>query len=184
MLIKKLRLAKFEYKRYKLTMKTNIACPHCGLFIPMYKNPAPTTDVIIYDPHNKERGIVLIERMNPPHGFALPGGFVDEGESVEHAAVREMLEETKLKIKLEGLLGVYSHPKRDPRSHTLSIVFVGKALNADELCAGDDAKNAAFYPLDALPPLVFDHMHIVEDYQHFLAQKRHLAPISHSALEK
>ncbi len=159
-------------------MKTNIPCPHCGLFIPTYKNPTPTTDVIIYDPRHRERGIVLIERVNEPLGFALPGGFVDEGESVEHAAVREMREETGLTVELEGLLGVYSHPKRDPRSHTLSVVYVGKALNADDIHAGDDAKHAAFYALHELPTLVFDHGQILEDYKLFFAKKRHLAAIS------
>ncbi len=161
-------------------MKTNIPCPHCGIAIATYKNPTPTTDVIIYDPEHSNLGIVLIERVNEPLGFALPGGFVDEGESVEQAAVREMHEETGLTVELQGLLGVYSHPKRDPRSHTLSVVYVGKALNAQDLCAGDDAKHAAFYALDALPPLVFDHMQILDDYKLFLAGKRQLAPIAHS----
>ncbi len=159
-------------------MKKYIPCPQCGTEITTYKNPAPTTDVIIYDPSDITKGVVLIERQNPPYGFAIPGGFVDEGESVEHAAVREMLEETNLKVELEGLLGVYSRPDRDPRSHTISIVFVGKALNPQELCAGDDAKHAAFYSLDACPTLAFDHGEVLEDYKLFLAHKRYLAPIN------
>ncbi len=159
-------------------MKTHTPCPHCGTDIVSYKNPYPTTDVIIYDPEDIERGVVLIERVNPPYGFAIPGGFVDEGESVEHAAVREMLEETNLKVELQGLLGVYSRPDRDPRFHTMSIVFVGKALNAHELCAGDDAKHAEFYALDACPALAFDHAEVLEDYKLYLAQKRPLVPIN------
>ncbi len=142
-----------------------------------YRNPFPTTDVIIYDPENPERGVVLIERVNEPYGFAIPGGFVDMGERVEHAALREMREETSLDVELEGLLGVYSDPKRDPRFHTMSIVYVGKAKNAHELCAGDDAKNAAFYPLDALPPLAFDHGQVLEDFKEYLAHKSPLAPV-------
>ncbi len=155
-------------------METLTPCPKCQNPVVRYRNPFPTTDVIIYD---QERGIVLIERVNEPHGFAIPGGFVDMGERVEHAAVREMREETSLDVELIGLLGVYSDPARDPRFHTMSIVFVGKAKNADALCAGDDAKHAAFYSLDALPPLAFDHGKVIEDFKQYLAQKRPLIPV-------
>ncbi len=149
-----------------------------------YRNPFPTTDVVIYDPQNIARGIVLIERLNEPHGFALPGGFVDYGESVEHAAIREMREETSLHVELEGLLGVYSTPTRDPRFHTMSVVYVGIATNPQALCAGDDAKNVAFYALDALPPLAFDHATIVEDFKAFLAHTRPLAPLAPSCSQE
>ena len=143
-------------------MEHALTCPHCGGDVVSYRNPAPTTDVIIYEP---SRGIVLIKRKNPPYGFALPGGFVDEGESVEAAAVREMREETHLDVVLTGLLGVYSAPDRDPRRHTMSVVFIGQPRDTDALCAGDDAAEAAFYPLDALPaPLAFDHGRIVQDF--------------------
>ncbi len=156
-------------------MKTYLSCPQCGTSVLTYRNPTPTTDVIIYD---EKKGIVLIERANPPLGYALPGGFVDLGESVEQAAVREMREETSLDVVLCGLLGVYSAPERDPRFHTMSVVFVGKAQNTNALCAGDDAKNAAFFSLDTLPPLAFDHMRIVQDFIAFLQGKRVLAGIS------
>lgn len=141
----------------------------------MWRNPTPTTDVVIHEPG---KGVVLIWRANPPLGYALPGGFVDEGEQVEHAAIREMKEETSLDVELEGLLGVYSHPDRDPRQHNLSVVFVGHARDAAALSAGDDAAQAAFYPLDQLPsPLVFDHARILEDFRQVLAGKRCLAPV-------
>ncbi len=140
----------------------------------MFANPAPTADVIIYEP---SRGIVLIERVNEPRGFALPGGFIDEGESAEDAAVREMREETGLQVSLTGLLGVYSRPDRDPRFHTLTVVFVGCADNPEHIRAGDDAAAADFYALDALPQLVFDHAHIIADFQQYLQKRRHLAPI-------
>ena len=159
-------------------MKKSNLCPHCNKIFTTYSNPFPTVDVIIYDPQCLDRGIVLIERSNPPYGFALPGGFIDEGESAEHAAIREMQEETSLSVELVGVLGVYSKPNRDPRFHTLSITFVGKTINIKELCSGDDAKSGAFFPLHSLPELVFDHAHIIDDFILFLANKRHLIPIN------
>ena len=156
-------------------MKKSLKCPRCGKSIEIYANPTPTTDVIIHDP---ARGIVIINRKNEPHGYALPGGFIDEGETAEHAARREMLEETGLEVQLQGLLGVYSHPDRDPRQHTMSMVFVGKALDPQKLQAGDDAGSASFFQLAALPsPLVFDHARIISDFQDYLAGKRCLAPV-------
>lgn len=156
-------------------MLKQVTCPHCGKTFPMYANPTPTTDVIIYD---SKKGIVIIERKNEPHGFALPGGFIDAGETVEQAAMREMREETNLDVKLEGLLGVYSKPDRDPRQHTMSVVFVGKAQDPDKLHAGDDAGQAAYYPLDKLPsPFAFDHEKIIADFKEYLAGKRNLAAV-------
>lgn len=103
---------------------------------------------------------------------------MDAGETVEHAAIREMREETNLEVKLLGLLGVYSHPDRDPRQHTMSVVFVGKANDPERLRAGDDAGEARFYKLDNLPtPFAFDHEKIIGDFKEYLAGKRHLAPI-------
>lgn len=156
-------------------MEHALTCPRCGAEVLSYRNPAPTTDVIVYDP---ARGIVLIERRNPPLGFALPGGFIDEGEEAEAAAVREIREETSLEVTLTGLLGVYSRPDRDPRRHTLSVAFTGRTRNPDALRAGDDALRAAFYPLDALPePLVFDHDGIVEDFRAVLCGERSLGAV-------
>lgn len=156
-------------------MKDFIKCPKCGYEISVYKNPAPTVDVVIYHP---ARGVVIIKRRNEPHGYALPGGFIDEGEQAETAAIREMKEETNLDVTLKGLLGVYSSPRRDPRRHTISTVFVGEAQDSDILRAGDDAGEAAFYPLDALPsPLVFDHRRILDDFAKVLANERWLAPV-------
>jgi 8-oxo-dGTP diphosphatase len=111
--------------------------------------------------------IVLIERKNPPPGWAIPGGFVDVGERVEDAAIREMREETSLEVELVDLLGVYSRPDRDPRGHTVSIIYVGRAQGVPR--ADDDAKNAALFPPDAPPaPLAFDHAEILADYRRYL----------------
>lgn len=133
------------------------------------RNPAPTVDLII---HAAGRGLVLVERRNPPPGWALPGGFVDYGESCEAAALREAKEETGLEVELTGLFGVYSDPGRDPRGHTLSVVYTAQALEPGMLCAGDDAAQAAFFPLDALPPLAFDHARIIQDFIAGLARLR------------
>ena len=118
--------------------------------------------VKIFNPEFK--GIVLIKRKNPPLGFALPGGFVDRGESVEDALIREMKEEINLDVKIEKLLGIYSNPKRDPRFHTASCVFVCSANSIPK--AGDDAKEAFIYKLEDIPfsELVFDHAKILKDF--------------------
>lgn len=109
-------------------------------------------------------GIVLIKRKNPPFGLALPGGFVEVGEKVEDALKREMKEETSLEVKIEKLLGVYSDPKRDPRFHTASCVFVCSAKGYPK--ASDDAKEAYIYKLEEIPfeKLVFDHKKILKDF--------------------
>ncbi|WP_295421124.1 NUDIX hydrolase [Sulfurovum sp.] len=110
------------------------------------------------------KGIVLIERKNEPRGLALPGGFVDVGETVENALIREMKEETNLDVTINRLLGIYSDPARDPRFHTASVVYVASAEGEPK--GGDDAKKAKVYALNAIPfdELVFDHAKIVEDY--------------------
>jgi 8-oxo-dGTP diphosphatase len=134
------------------------------------RNPAPTVDVVIFA---AGRGIVLVERKNPPPGWALPGGFVDYGETCETAAVREAKEETGLDVVLTGILGVYSDPARDPRGHTMSVAYTAQAVDLAALKGGDDARRAVLYPLDALPPLAFDHGKIVQD---FIAGLARLAP--------
>lgn len=126
-----------------------------------YRNPKPTVDIII----RKEDKIMLIHRKNPPHGWALPGGFVDEGESVENAALREAKEETGLDVELHDLLYVYSDPKRDARQHTLSVVFTATAEGV--AAAADDADELGYFSLDSLPELVFDHGQIIADYIKF-----------------
>lgn len=139
-----------------------LACPACGAKVKQYKNPLPTVDVIIELPE----GIVLIERKNEPFGWAIPGGFVDYGETLEHAAVREMQEETSLELQENRLrlLGCYSDPSRDTRSHNISTVYVARATGTPR--AGDDAAGLAVFPLDALPePLCFDHAKILSDYR-------------------
>lgn len=123
------------------------------------KTPLLTVDIII----RFQGGIVLIERKNPPAGWALPGGFVDVGESVEEAAVREAREETNLDVRLLEQFHVYSNPKRDPRFHTVSVVFIGEGRGVLE--GRDDARKAAVYTSPHLPEeIAFDHGRIVKDY--------------------
>lgn len=124
-----------------------------------YRNPLLTVDIII----EFNGGIVLIERKNPPNGWALPGGFVDYGESLETAAVREALEETSLEVHLSEQMHTYSEPSRDPRHHTVSTVFIATAKGV--LHARDDAKNAGIFTAYTLPsPIAFDHSRILADY--------------------
>jgi 8-oxo-dGTP diphosphatase len=126
------------------------------------RNPLPTADVII----EVGRRIVLVRRKNPPEGWAIPGGFVDAGETVEAAAVREGLEETGLTVTLTALLGVYSDPARDPRHHTVSAVYIGRAEGTP--LGGDDAAEAQLFGEDDLPsPIAFDHAKILADYFHY-----------------
>lgn len=131
-----------------------------------YRNPAPTVDLVIELRDRPHRPIVLIERHNPPLGWALPGGFVDYGEAVETAAVREAQEETALAVTLVEQFHVYSDPQRDARQHTLSIVFLATATGIPQ--AGDDAKGVGiFAPWEIPQGLCFDHDLILADYWQF-----------------
>lgn len=135
-------------------------CPYCGAKIFEYRNPIPTVDIII---EVGEQGVVLIKRKNYPYGWALPGGFVDYGESVETAAGREAREETSLHVASLRQFRVYSDPKRDPRHHTLSVVFIARGEGIPR--PGDDAADLGIFTQDSLPrPLAFDHARILDDY--------------------
>jgi len=125
-----------------------------------YRNPLPSVDVII---ELERKGIVLVERKNPPFGWALPGGFVNYGESLEEAAMREAGEETGLQVELLLQFHTYSDPKRDPRLHTITTVYIGRAQGEPK--ASDDAKGVGIFPKDSLPSkMAFDHRRILEDY--------------------
>lgn len=130
------------------------------------KTPELTVDIIIELVDRAGRPIVLIERKYPPPGWALPGGFVDVGETVENAARREALEETSLVVELRCLLGCYSEPSRDPRGHTVALVYIAEARG--EPVAADDAAHLVIHHLaEASPPLAFDHARILADYLHY-----------------
>ncbi len=139
-------------------------CPHCHKEIQTYRNPIPTVDIII-EIGNK---IVLIERKNPPPGWALPGGFVDYGESYEDAAKREALEETGLHLENLTQFHTYSNPDRDTRFHTATTVFIAQATGKP--IAHDDAGKAGLFHKDSLPQLAFDHGRIMRDYLLFKAE--------------
>ena len=125
----------------------------------IYRNPLPTVDIII----EVGDAIVLIERVNPPHGWALPGGFVDYAESLESSAIREAKEETSLDIVLREQFHSYSDPDRDPRHHTVTTVFIASATGTPK--AADDAKTVGCFSPDALPKnMAFDHEKIIQDY--------------------
>ncbi len=140
--------------------RKNIRCPKCKEEIEVYQNPIPTVDIII---EIESRGIVLIKRKNPPYGWAIPGGFVDYGESLEEAAVREAKEETNLDVKLVRQFHTYSDPKRDPRHHSISTVYIAKAEGIPQ--AEDDALEIGIFIESNLPDQVaFDHRSILRDY--------------------
>lgn len=125
-----------------------------------YKSPGLTTDGVIF----KNNEILLIKRNNDPFKgkWALPGGYVEYGEKVEDAVVREILEETGIKTKISDLLGVYSDPNRDPRGHTITVVYILE-IQGGELKSGDDASDAKFFGFNELPDLSFDHDIIIKD---------------------
>ena len=128
--------------------------------IQVYKNPIPTVDIII---EIKSKGVVLIKRKNPPYGWALPGGFVDYGESLDEAAVREAREETDLDVKLIEQFHTYSDPDRDPRHHSISTVYIAKAKGIPH--PKDDAIEIGIFSESNLPhEIAFDHHSILKDY--------------------
>lgn len=127
-----------------------------------FHNPTPTVDILI-EVDGRPGTVVLISRKNAPQGWAIPGGFVDEGEFLADAAIREAKEETQLDVELTELFHCYSDPGRDPRSHTVSTVFIARAKGMP--AGSDDAAEAQVFELDALPtPIVFDHPTILSDY--------------------
>jgi 8-oxo-dGTP diphosphatase len=128
--------------------------------------PLIAADALIELTDQPGRPIVLIERKNPPYGWAIPGGFVDIGETVETTAMREALEEVTLQVTLRGLLGIYSSPKRDPRGHTVTAIYIAEATGTP--VAADDASKVGIFTLDQLPaPLAFDHGMVLEDYRRY-----------------
>jgi ADP-ribose pyrophosphatase YjhB (NUDIX family) len=144
--------------------KKKVLCPQCGIEVWTYENPIPTVDIIIEARRgNGKRGIVLIYRKNHPKAWALPGGFVDYGETLEQAAVREAREETGLEVDSLHQFHTYSDFRRDPRRHTISTVFIAKAKGDPH--PGDDAEKVGVFAKRNLPhPLAFDHEEILRDY--------------------
>jgi ADP-ribose pyrophosphatase YjhB (NUDIX family) len=147
-----------------------VSCPRCGGEVFRYESPVPTIDIIIEVERESEvEGIILIYRKNQPRGWALPGGFVDYGETLEEGAVREAREETGMEIECPRQFHSYSDPQRDPRRHTISTVFIARAKGAPR--PGDDAGRAEIFGEENLPsPLAFDHGKILQDY--FSARKK------------
>lgn len=140
--------------------KRTTVCPRCGKEIETYRNPLPTVDVII---EIESTGIVLIRRKNPPYGWAIPGGFVDYGESLEEAARREAKEETNLDVRGLRQLHTYSDPRRDPRHHSISTAYVAEATGFPQ--ARDDALDVGVFTESTLPDeIAFDHRAILDDY--------------------
>ena len=141
-------------------VKKTIQCPRCKNEIEIYQNPIPTVDIII---EIVSKGIVLIKRKNPPYGWAIPGGFVDYGESLEEAAIREAKEETNLDVKLIKQFHTYSDPQRDPRHHSISTAYIAKAKGIPK--AKDDAIEVGIFTESKLPEeIAFDHRSILKDY--------------------
>jgi ADP-ribose pyrophosphatase YjhB (NUDIX family) len=149
----------------KAEKKDSLRYPECDTVVKEYRNPFPTADIIIE--HNG--GIVLILRRNEPRQWAIPGGFCDYGESLEEAAVREAREETGLEVELIEQFHTYSDPRRDPRQHNITTVYIARAIGGT-LQAQDDAQDIGIFSEDDLPPqLAFDHDEILKDY--FLYKK-------------
>jgi ADP-ribose pyrophosphatase YjhB (NUDIX family) len=143
-----------------MSVKMIKRCTNCGAESEHFRNPFPTVDIII---ELDDEGIVLIKRKNPPIGWAIPGGFVDYGESLEDAAVREAKEETGLDVELIKQLHTYSRPDRDPRHHSITTVFIAHAHGTP--IAADDAIEIGIFSRNNLPsPIVFDHKEIIEDF--------------------
>ena len=164
-----LQMDEYHYRWTNITMSTKIKgiCRNCGAELEFYHNPTPTVDIII---EIEGRGIILIMRKNEPIGWAIPGGFVDYGESLEDAAVREAREETSLDVILTGQLHTYSRPDRDPRQHTISTVFTAKGKGVPK--AADDAAEIGVFTEDNLPnPIMFDHREILSDYFRMVRDK-------------
>jgi ADP-ribose pyrophosphatase YjhB (NUDIX family) len=137
-----------------------IQCPKCKNEIEIFRNPIPTVDIII---EYGEEGIVLIKRKNLPFGWAIPGGFVDYGESLEKAAVREAKEETNLDVEIVNQFHTYSDPNRDVRYHTITTAYIATSKGKPE--AGDDASEIGVFTRNTLPEeIAFDHRQILEDY--------------------
>jgi 8-oxo-dGTP diphosphatase len=145
--------------------KDGLRCPQCGTVVREFRNPFPTVDIII----EQGEGIVLILRRNEPRQWAIPGGFCDYGESLEETAVREAREETGLEVKLIEQFHTYSNPRRDPRQHNITTVYIARPTGGS-LQAQDDAQEIGVFSEDALPAdLAFDHDQILRDY--FLYKK-------------
>ena len=131
-----------------------------------YRSPKLTVDGVVI----RNGKILLIKRKNEPfkNRWALPGGFVEYGEAVESAVLREVAEETGLETEITHLVGVYSDPDRDPRGHTVSIAYILSPKDEKEPSGGDDASEAKFFDVNELPPLAFDHDKIIKDAMHIL----------------
>ena len=145
--------------------KDGLRYPPCDTVVKEYCNPFPTVDIII----EQEEGVVLILRRNEPRQWAIPGGFCDYGESLEEAAVREAREETGLEVELIEQFHTYSDPRRDPRQHNITTVYIARSTGGT-LKAQDDAQEIGVFTEGELPPqLAFDHDEILQDY--FLYKK-------------
>lgn len=133
-----------------------------------YPRPAVTVDAVVLAQHNQQTTILLIQRKNPPYqgAWAFPGGFVDENETCESAVVRELEEETGIRNIHFRLAQVASTPGRDPRGRTISVVYLAQIHNQPKATGGDDAQNAAWFPIDQLPELAFDHASILKNILH------------------
>jgi ADP-ribose pyrophosphatase YjhB (NUDIX family) len=148
------------WPKEKTMSRKTIQCPICNNEIEIHRNPIPAVDIII---EIESKGIILIKRRNFPYGWAIPGGFVDYGESLEEAAVREAKEETNLKVKLVRQFHTYSAPRRDPRHHSISTAYVAKGKGKPQ--AKDDAIEIGIFNESDLPgEIAFDHRSILSDY--------------------